>query len=199
MTTESHDLKTLESTLLDIRYDGLFSYGERSKVDSVWDDGAQETALQTLLQNTEANPRARFLAAEILFEKSNHPPTLEEIPSLGKVYVKALEDIGQTVPVYHISANHWGFLYEDEDAGRLGGRFLEMGKTVTPDLIALLEVEDIPPYEGSKEAMVGNGYQYRIKDFAAYYLARLHDYPLAYHAAMKERDTAIAAMMKKLD
>jgi hypothetical protein len=53
-------------------------------------------------------------------------------------------------------------------------------------------------YDGSKEATVGNGYHYRIKDFAAYYLGRIRRIPITFHAAPADRDHEIARLKARL-
>ena len=53
--------------------------------------------------------------------------------------------------------------------------------------------------DGSKEATVGNGYQYRVKDFAAFYIAKIIDTPIAFHRDPADRDAAIEELRKIVD
>ena len=50
-----------------------------------------------------------------------------------------------------------------------------------------------------REATVGNGARYRIKDFAAFYLARLIRFSLPTHTDPAERDAEIAKLIAALD
>lgn len=98
------------------------------------------------------------------------------------------------------SANGWGLLWINDDLGTFGGRFLILGRAAIPALRALLaDTTVIDWYAGSETATVGNGVRYRIEDVAAYYLARIVGYPLAFHAEVAARDAAIAGLVSAID
>jgi hypothetical protein len=98
------------------------------------------------------------------------------------------------------SANGWGLLWINDDLGTFGGRFLILGRAAIPALRALLtDATVIDWYAGSETATVGNGARYRIEDVAAYYLARIIGYPLAFHAEVAARDAAIAGLVSAVD
>jgi len=90
-------------------------------------------------------------------------------------------------------------LYEHEDEGTVGITFLALGKTAIPALSKLLDDERTHlRYEGSEDAVVGNGYGYRIKDFAAYYIGRILGKPLKYHRDLTDRNAQIDKLRKEL-
>ena len=46
-------------------------------------------------------------------------------------------------------------------------------------------------YEGSQEATMGNSYQYRIKDIAAFYLSKITNIPIQFYQDFEKRDAEI--------
>ncbi|WP_052598543.1 hypothetical protein [Aureispira sp. CCB-QB1] len=51
----------------------------------------------------------------------------------------------------------------------------------------IMKVEELE----DKEAMVGNAYQFRVKDFAAYYICRIKNIEAVYHETQAARDVEI--------
>jgi hypothetical protein len=47
---------------------------------------------------------------------------------------------------------------------------------------------------GSEQATLGNAAHYRVRDFAAYYLARITNQQLAFHTEFAARDAEIARL-----
>ena len=91
-------------------------------------------------------------------------------------------------------------LYEHNDEGSLGISFIILGKASIPALLPLLQNETLHNhYVGSEEATIGNGYQYRIKDVAAYYLGKIGNHPMQYFPDLKERDRQIEGLIKALE
>jgi hypothetical protein len=112
---------------------------------------------------------------------------------IAEVYAHALEQNLTGM------ANSWGLLYELDDAGPVGIRFVMLGEAAVPALVRLLDNAGAPLiYDGSKEATVGNAYHYRIKDFAAFYLGRIRRIPVTFHRELAERDQEIARLEQQL-
>jgi hypothetical protein len=136
-----------------------------------------------------ANPEARFLAAEILYDRASNFPPESVKAALAEIYTTALAQD------YIGVANPWGLPGSHEVVGR---HLVELGEVAVPKLIPLLDDETILLYEGSKEATLGNSYAYRVKDFAAYFISQIRgiDYPV--HQTQAERDAEIDRLKTKL-
>ena len=168
----------------------FFNYMLRPDVvASFWSESNSRQNLENLVRDTSASPLARFLACEVLFDKE-----FLFIGSVGPeiiapVYVHALQNN------FTGFANTWGLLYEHDDTGPVGSNLVTLGADAVPALIPLLSDERVLlEYKGSEEAIVGNDYKFRIKDFAAYYLSKITRTPILYHEDYAARDQAIDAL-----
>ena len=186
--------KTLADKLLAGDYGVFFYYPQHEMtINRIWSEPTNPPALEALVADIAAPTKARFLAAEVLFTKDVF--FLERVgrPLLAALYAEAL------VKMYTGHANSWGLLWIDNDVGEVGSRFLVLGDAAVSSLIALLDVDTVVThYEGSEEATLGNGARYRIKDFAAYYLGRITQYPIPFHSEPSERDVEIARLREHL-
>lgn len=174
-------------------YGHFFNYLERDKaLSKAWGEPNSLEKLKNIVSNEKTPLKARFLACEVLFEK--HFIFVADIGGdvVAKVYAAALVE-NQTG-----MANSWGFLYEENDAGPTGIRFSMIGKSSVPHLQALLDNSNHLVYAGSKEATIGNAYQYRIKDFAAFYLAKITNVPITFYKDLEKRDAEISRFKKEL-
>jgi hypothetical protein len=94
----------------------------------------------------------------------------------------------------------WGRLWADGDPlGPLGTTLVEIGRPAVPALQALLD--DTTPrdsYLGSEEATDMTIRHYRVKDFAAFYLARITGVELPWQPDLAKRDQAITNLRVKL-
>ena len=76
---------------------------------------------------------------------------------------------------------------------------VELGRPAIPPLVARLD--DAAPrdtYLGSEEATEMAMRQYRVKDFAAFYLARIAGLMLPWQPELASRDQAIARLHQQL-
>ncbi|MGB8191536.1 MAG: hypothetical protein WCF67_06430 [Chitinophagaceae bacterium] len=185
------NISDLEKILLDAGFPKLFMYGERSLSGEIWNDQKNEDLLKKLLASDTASDHARFLAAEVL---RVHGAFFNE-PGAGKlaeIYAGALKNTSEgSGNPYQLSGNLWGFLYESDDAGPLGEQLINSGKAAIPVLINLLNDDNPVLYEGSQEATLGNEYQYRIKDFAAFYISKIKNIPVKFYQDINDRDKEI--------
>ncbi len=162
-------------------------------IENIWSDSTNHQLLDNILDDATVSDEARFLACEVFFKKDilfmqRHPPE-----KVAEIYTQALSND------FTGMANSWGLLYERQDEGTVGIVFLKIGEEAIPALSKLLDDERTNlKYEGSKEATVGNGYGYRIKDFAAYYIGRILGNPLKYYPDLADRDEQINALKKEL-
>lgn len=162
-------------------------------IDRIWSDPQNRPTLEALVADSSQPLAARFLAAEVLFAR-DFTFTSRVSPALvADLYARALEQNLTGM------ANSWGLLYEYADAGPVGVRFVMLGEPAVPVLLRLLDNASSPLiYDGSKEATVGNAYHYRIKDYAAYYLAQIRNTPVTFHRDLAARDQEIAQLKQRL-
>jgi len=187
-----------EKKLIDIAYPGLFMYGSKSLADSVWNNGNNLAKLEKLIESKNSSLHSKFLAAEILrhFEikaKAKHYDILSE----AYTYALANSSIYKEGFI-QLNGNLWGFLYEMDDTGYLGKQLIKYGDRCIPGLVKLLNDDNIVLYEGSKEATIGNSYQYRIKDIAAFYIAKIKNITINYYKDFEDRDKEIERLKAML-
>lgn len=158
-------------------------------IERVWSEPGNAAQLEALIDDRQAPLKARLLAAEVLFKRDFAFLDRHDNTEVARIYADALAR--HTVP----AANVWGLLWINEQVGELGGRFIMLGADAVPALRALLDDNTIVDwYMGSEDATLGNGARFRIRDFAAYYLARITNQPLAFHPDFAGRDAEIARL-----
>ena len=155
-------------------------------IEKIWSNRRNHRLLDNILDDPSVSDEAKFLACEVFFKKDilfmqRHSPD-----KVAQIYAKALSND------FTGMANSWGLLYEHEDEGTVGIAFLTIGRKAIPTLSKLLDDDRIAAkYQGSGEATLGNGYRFRIKDFAAYYIGRILGNPLKYYPDVTDRDGQI--------
>ena len=180
-------------------YYGLFLLGEKPKVDSIWQIPDIEKQLEEIYLDRSHSSEVRFLAAEIILSKSNKYPIGNHAIVLSELYGTALLNTGTKTGSFRLTGNMWGYLYEMDDVGILGNRFIQIGEKAVPELVKLLDNDEQVLYEGSKEATIGNENQYRIKDFAAFYISRIKNIPVKFYQDIEKRDKEIERLKKLLE
>jgi hypothetical protein len=158
----------------------LFLSGDVAAEDAVWQGGARRTELEQVAGDASRSPLERLLAAEVLW-RCDAPRA-----SFGEIYARALVISSADLP-----ANLWGFLYYDDDDGPLGARLLATGDAAVPELIRLLDDPAPMAYEGSRDAMLGNSFHYRVKDAAGYFLAKIRGVDITFHTDQEARDSEL--------
>jgi hypothetical protein len=162
-------------------------------IERIWQDTSHHQLLDQILDDALVSDEAKFLACEVFFKKDilfmqRHSPQ-----KVAEIYINALRNNWTGM------ANSWGLLYEHQDEGTVGIAFLTIGQKAIPALTKLLDDERTHlKYQGSAEATLGNGYGYRIKDFAAYYIGRIIGQPLKYHPNLADRDREINNLKREL-
>lgn len=178
--------------LVNNSYGDLFNYIVRKEVAQKAIEDAGVEQLIVIIREEAAPMKARFFACEILeVDNRIHLAVVPE-QTLAQIYAQALANN------YTGYANSWGFLYEHDDEGTTGIMFLELWDKAVPALIPLLEDETQHLYHGSREATMGNSYEFRVKDFAAYYLSKITRIPVPYHKKHEDRDQAIEKLKEGL-
>ncbi|HYH84992.1 MAG TPA: hypothetical protein VEX60_05875 [Pyrinomonadaceae bacterium] len=186
----THDSSTVAERLSELGYVDLFHRLDEDALDGVWNAPGATEALEALASDSAAAELPRFLAAEILFHKREDYPPKETSGVLSPVYAAALA--GNFTGM----ANDWGL------PGRLDGsagqNFVALGASAVPHLIGLLDDETRMVYAGSKEATMGNSYEYRVKDAAAFFISRILGVPFQVHESPRARDEEIEALKASL-
>ena len=179
------DLATRLTTLGYLR---LFLSLDNGELDTLWREPGIETALEVLVRDTRIGWEARFLAAEILWDKLPVYPPKSETALLAPLYVQALRHAEM--------ANIWGMPGQLDGAA---GRHLTALGLSAADRLALL-LDDARPvrYVGSKEATFGNSYSYRVKDFAAFFIHNILGLPYILRDTPPERDVEIIRLRDRL-
>ncbi len=164
----------------------------------LWANGNNKQDLRKIIENPGSSDKSKFLAAELL-SKFEVPLTEKAHADLARVYAAALKDTNANLDgEYQLSGNMWGYLYEHDDPGELGARIMQFEAAAVPYLQELLNDNGPVLYEGSREATVGNEYQYRIKDFAAFYLSKITNISITFYHGREQRDAEIERFRKKL-
>ncbi|CAA6809204.1 MAG: Unknown protein [uncultured Aureispira sp.] len=199
-TLKNEDLKTkmtnrqkgsLTEKLMTDHYGDFFNYAIQDEIIStIWAEAGGVGPLKAIVINEEAPTKARLLACEVLMKKEFTFLIDEDVKTdrVIAVYTDALAN--NTTGM----ANSWGLLYEHRDVGPVGIMLILFGEEAIPELVKLLDDETIHMYHGSKEATIGNGYQFRVKDFAAYYICRIKNTKAVYHKTHAARDKEIETL-----
>ncbi|MCR9174320.1 MAG: hypothetical protein NXI10_17615 [bacterium] len=163
-------------------------------IDAIWSDTTNHVLLYQIIEDKDCSGKAKFLACEVLHAKDTKK-------YMTSFYLKEIADIYADALIHNYTGktNPWGLLYRHDDAGECGAMFLILGESAIPTLIQLLDNESVVTnYHGSSEATVGNGYKFRVKDFAAFYLGQIIHEPLEYYDDYEDRDAQIEHLKKKL-
>ena len=186
MTNPKSD--TIIKKLVEDQYGDFFNYAIHDEIiATVWAEAGNVAPLKAIVVNENTPMKARLLACEVLMKNDFTFLRDEdvEIDRVAAVYTDAL--VNNTTGM----ANSWGFLYEHDDAGPIGIMLVMLGDEAIPELTKLLDNETVHMYHGSKEATIGNGYQFRVKDFAAYYICEIKNIEAVYHETHTARDEEI--------
>ncbi len=180
----------LAARLCALGYVELFHRPGAEALDAVWNEPGAPERLRSLALDAAAPGAARFLAAEVLARKRAEPQSEEEKAVLAPVYAEALARDHSEL------RNPWGIPgVEDGPAGR---HLAALGAAAVPALAALLDDDAPVLYSGSKEATVGNGYRFRVRDLALYFLREIRGEPLDVREDPAARDREVEAMQAAL-
>jgi hypothetical protein len=194
MDHRSTDNDELIGKLVNGAYGDFFNYAIRDDViAAVWADHDSSARLGAIVGDRAAPMKARFLACEVLFEK--------RFVFVSEVGPEIVAGIYAYALAHNLTgmANSWGLLYNHNDEGPVGIRFIMIGAAAVPALLPLLDDASRPlTYAGSEDATVGNAYGFRVKDYAAFYLSKITRSPVTFHAHAEDRDREIAALVQRL-
>lgn len=194
MDHDATDTDELAHKLVTGAYGDFFNYVVRdAAVARVWAEPDSLARLEAIAGDRSAPMKARFLACEVLFEKH-----FVFVPDVGAERVAGIYAYALVNDLTGM-ANSWGLLYEHDDEGPVGIRFVMLGDQAVPALLELLDNDARSlTYAGSEEATVGNRYQFRIKDYAAFYLGKIKRIPVPFHQLPEHRDREIETLERAL-
>jgi hypothetical protein len=158
-------MSDLEQRLLDLGYIELFRRLDDQALTTLWNEPGAPGALARLALDGNADPRARFLAAEVVL--SRNPQAFDEPQrrELASLYATALRDR------FLLSGNEWSF--PDGYLGQVGQHLVGLGPAAVAALQTLLEDERPVMYEGSQDAMLADLAHFRTKDLARLFIDRI--------------------------
>jgi hypothetical protein len=191
ITNQEHPVSlSLAQKLVTDAYGAAFVWPQHDMIiERVWSEPGNPAELEALIDDRQAPNKARLIAAEALFKHDFSFLDRHDNAEVARIYADALAR--HTVP----AANVWGLLWINERVGEFGGRFIMLGADAVPALRALLDDNTMVDwFMGSEDATLGNGAHYRIRDFAAYYLARITNQSIAFHRDFAARDAEIAKL-----
>lgn len=165
------------------------SLGADPDVDALWRDYSDRALYVSLVEDAKRPLQVRFAAALAL--RARHD--CADAAATAQVFATALQ---RDLAGY---AQPWGRLWAGDDAGVLGAAVIDLGRAAIPALTGLLD--DTTPrdvYVGNEEATELAARGYRVKDFAAFYLARIAGIALAWEPDRARRDAAIATLRTRL-
>ena len=163
-------------------------------VDELWKEFPDPNFYASLVEDGHRADPVRFGAAVVLFAKRRERLLQIEPRTVADVFASALKHnlAGYAYP--------WGRLWASPDpVGYLGQVFVQIGLPALPALAALLD--DATPrdtYLGSEEATEMAQRRYRVKDFAAVYIARILKLELPWEPDLARRDAAIARLRQAI-
>lgn len=181
-------MRDLARRLTALGYEGLFERLGDRELDALWGEPGMREQLDSLAVDASAPAEARFLAAELLFRKRPGYPPPAARAALAVAYAEALKGTS--------SANRWGLPGELD--GAAGQHLVQLGDAAAAPLEALLSDNRRVQYAGSKEATVGNEYEYRVKDLAAFFLSRIQNVPYVVREQPAARDGEIERLRQSL-
>jgi hypothetical protein len=164
------------------------------QVGEVWKEHPDPGAYVALAEDARRPAPIRFAAALMLRSVSVVQFKKVNPQAMAQVFATALRDdlAGYAFP--------WGSLWGPGDpVGLLGQVFVELGRPAEPALEALLD--DATPrdaYLGRDEVAAMATRRYRVKDFAAFYLAKIAGLELPWEPDLDRRDQAIERLRRQL-
>jgi hypothetical protein len=185
---------TLIKRLIDDSFGPTFVWPQHDQtIARIWTEPGNAARLEGIIDDRTAPIKARLIAAETLFKYDFSFLDRHDDKDVARIYADALASHTPLI------ANVWGLLWINERAGELGGRFIMLGDSAVPALKSLLDNSTVVDwYAGSEDATVGNGAKYRIKDFAAWYLARITNHPIEFHSDAASRDMEIVKLIASI-
>ena len=185
------------------------SFPNSDQCEKIWSNGKNEAMLQAIICSNKTSKKGKFVAASVLL-KYRKLITKTSLYRVAKIYADLLKYSGRfnSPVIYSLTGFHWGVLYDRDYingqitsysyAGGAGEQLIQIGKPAIPPLIRLLRDNHANfAYEGS-ECTSNMDYQYRVKDFAAFFLSEITKVPWKFYLDKKKRDIEMERFKKEL-
>lgn len=193
------DWEKLETQLLEAGYSKLFVECDDSALNEIWKDGKNKEDLEELIQASEADQAAVFLAANLMMSKDWKPGTDELKATVATAYAKALIESKAPQGAYQgLTGNAWGLPIDGGDMGVLGERLISIGEVAVPYLQKALDDISMLAYEGSEEATIADMHIVRVVDVATRIVVRIKGFVWQWSSKPKVRDASIGFMREHL-
>jgi hypothetical protein len=176
-------MEQLAERLTGLGYQGLF-LGLPPAPRTLWQEAGMPEALSALAANPAQPAEARFLAAEVVADRTGHLPPVPP-DQLAEAYAATLRRT--TV------ADLWGLPGAPHTAP--ARHLLSFGEAAAAALRPLLEDGTEIDYGGSEEATLADQARWRVKDLAASFVAAIRGLPFDAAAPAAARDGAIARII----
>ena len=157
------------------------------RLHDLWGEPGAPERLLRLAADPGASWQARFLASEVIFRKQMFLVLhrRELFTSLANVYARALAENASGF------MSDWGFGSDMDDPGRLGSRFVAFGLDADAALRPLLDEAKEVTYSYPPDLPFQLRPGFRVQDFAALHLGRIHRIPLQLTKDPAQRDAEI--------
>lgn len=196
--SQSTDVATNDSlmkALEEINLEGLFGelFDQKTYNEFLENVEPRPEVLQAIVQDVSISHRIRLAALGVLYYLDDTVYEGLDIEAKAMILATTLSYN------YFSSQDLFGKLWYNDDAGIFGDHIIRQGEIAVKFLAKSLKDERIwNRYYGSEEATVMSMRQYRVKDFAAFYISKIKGYSLPYALDLAERDGLIAKMEVEL-
>lgn len=171
---------------------------ENSDVIEILQDIKYDKILKEIVIDSTTNTFTALKAAELILKK-NVRLTDQDKTLLAQVYAANLQLLGDET-FFKFNIDDWCRPHLNNEFGRLGKRFLVFDeKSITPLAEIVANGNEFIQYEGSEESTEMDFYRYRIKDFAAFYISKIKDIPMAFYQDFEKRDAEIERLKEILE
>jgi len=164
-------------------------------LDSLWNN--HRSALIQLITTPNIDDKVKLRVDLIIFYQQDDLSifNLATQKALARLYVKALRKTCYAPDWFYHSNEYWANIPDNEPGKVAASRLLQLGELTVPELTLLLD---------NNCMMVGRRdrhYSLRLKDFAAFFIARIKKIPLPLHKHLspKIRDKLIDRLKKSLN
>jgi hypothetical protein len=161
--------------------------------DSLWADGELKKEYSEVINSEIFSDTVRFNALFISYLRDRQFYNSIEPGIRAELLCSALEG---DFTLWH---DRWGWLWAEPKLGYVGVLVVHCGEAAIPHLLKLLSNRDSrDDYYGHEESTDMGMRQYRVKDFAAYFVAQIKDYDLPFSYNLRKRDRSIRKMKREL-
>ena len=117
---------SLAQKLVADAYGELSSYPEHDEtVTKIWSEPGNRAALESLIDDVTAPPKARFIAAEVLYARDFTIISRHDRGQIARIYAFALQH-----KLTHLNA--WGLLWYTDSTGPVGSHLVGLDKAAIP-------------------------------------------------------------------